>query len=61
METLTRVSPNLAFAIELMRHHLRADYGYDFSFVVLAGGALVAANNAADGVVIAQATEVATK
>lgn len=59
MEQIISVSPDLAFAIELMRHHLRADYGYDFSFVVLAGGALVAANNAADGIIIAQATEVA--
>ena len=53
METILTTTHTIASTIEDMRRQLRDEYGYDFSFVILARGHLIAANNAADGVVIA--------
>lgn len=54
METVLATTPTLAHTIEDLRRQLRDAYGHDFSFVILAHGHLLAANNAADGVVLAQ-------
>lgn len=53
MEKLLRTRADIALHVERMRELLKEEYGYDFSFVVLARGRLVAANNAADGIIIA--------